>query len=140
MVHSHTMIEQFSESNIRKLSMESFGLSLAYFLCTILSIVILWRNLPLAWKLFRSPHWMVRNMVLFMRKRVSPARLNSGASERTDHFQLRTCPLPLFVRSIPTKNTVSTSILKKTFTFILISIISVFCVPYSRKLISLQGF
>ena len=29
---------------------------------------------------------------------------------------------------------------KKTLTFILISIISVFCVPYSRKLISLQGF
>ena len=126
MVHSHTMIEQFSESIIRKLSMESFGLSLAYFLCTILSIVILWRNLPLAWKLFRSPHWMVRNMVSFMRKRVSPTRLNSGASERTDHFQLRTCPLPLFV---PTHNTVSLPTnfnFEETFQQI----------PYSRKLIN----
>ena len=94
--------------------MESFGLSLVYFLCTILSIVILWRNLPLAWKLFSSPHWMVRIMVLFMLKpfyvkRISPARLDSDASERTDHFQLRTCTLPRLVRSIPANNTVSTN-------------------------------
>ena len=36
-----------------------------------------------------------------------PARLDSDAIERTNRLQLRTCPLPLLLRSLPLNNTVS---------------------------------
>ena len=54
----------FSEQKVTELKpqpkMGNLVLSLVYLLCTILTIVMLLRNLPLAWKLFKSPHWMVR--------------------------------------------------------------------------------
>ena len=48
--------------------MESAVLSLVYLLCTLLITVMLFRNLPLAWRLFSSPHWMVhlKNLKLIL--------------------------------------------------------------------------
>ena len=50
------------------LEMESAVLSLVYLLCTLLITVMLFRNLPLAWRLFSSPHWMVhlKNLKLIL--------------------------------------------------------------------------
>ena len=53
-----------AEGSRTQLKMESFGLSLAFILCTLLTVAMLWTSLPLAWKLFSSPHWMVRIVVL----------------------------------------------------------------------------
>ena len=53
-------LNSFQKVRSENKKMGSLGLSLVYILCTILTTVMLWRNLPLAWKLFTSPHWMVR--------------------------------------------------------------------------------
>ena len=94
-----------AEGSRTQLKMESFGLSLAFILCTLLTVAMLWTSLPLAWKLFTSPHWMVR-IVVYVEDH-QPARHDSDAIERTNRLQLRTCPLPLLLRSLPLNNTVS---------------------------------
>ena len=94
-----------AEGSRTQLKMESFGLSLAFILCTLLTVAMLWTSLPLAWKLFTSPHWMVR-IVVYVEDH-QPARHDSDESKRTNRLQLRTCPLPLLLRSLPLNNTVS---------------------------------